>query len=822
MINLLKFLSIYFIIVISILAFYLNVSNEKQEQLAFTKSELRGIAYLENIYYLGINVALHQGNISFESDSKEVDKSRKKINQYIDLIHKQQKEFPEFKNNEFNLKLENLKKFSNSNDFYLFLDYLNHENYRIGDVSKLLFENDREAYFLSSLITHYMPEYLISTIISHNIVEELMRKGSVNNTKKDIFTEQNKLMYLSSKEIYGIIKLLSEYDDAKILSVTIEEIMLKLELLSQTNNSIVSFQNNLKEANKYIVITHQLLELSYKLNNSNIRILESKLTNRQVSLEDTIFAYESSLIFILVLISLVLFYFYRSFTRTIKQDTEIKSINKTLDNLVVFSKTDLDGKITYVSTALERLSGFSRVELIGYSHNIFKHEDMDKAIFEDLWKTILAKKVWIGEIKNKAKDGSVYWVKATISPEIENNKIIGFNAHRENITDKKELELEKLKTQEALKFKAMFLSNMSHEIRTPLNGIIGLTSVALKTKLDKKQKHLMNNIQTSSNILLGVVNDILDISKIESGKMTIEKTDFNLRTLINNIESILSEKVQEQGIKFNVNYNELINSSFIGDSLRISQVLTNLLNNAIKFTSQGEVNLNIKNLNNNLIRFEVQDTGIGLKKEQLKTLFEEFTQADMSTSRKYGGTGLGLSISKNLVELMGGEISVKSEFTKGSTFSFELPLEVSLDVKYIDENDAIELKRLEDKLNSLDDISILVAEDNKMNQMVLSMLLEDSKLNLDFASDGNIAVEKFKQNNYNLILMDIQMPNLNGYDATTAIRSINSDIPIVGLSANAMHEDRKKALDVGMTDYLAKPIDVKKLYKTLSKYLAKN
>ncbi|MCK4875297.1 MAG: response regulator, partial [Sulfurimonas sp.] len=527
------------------------------------------------------------------------------------------------------------------------------------------------------------------------------------------------------------------------------------------------------------------------------------------------------LIFILLLITIALFYFYRSFTSNIKKDFEIKKTSETLDKFVIFSKTDRAGKITYVSNALEKICGYSSNQLKGSSFSTLTHSDMDKSTFKDLWETISSKKIWVGELKNRAQNDTEYWIKSTITPEIdENENIIGYISYSEDITNQKNLEDEKIKTQNALEFKSSFLSNMSHEIRTPLNGVIGLTNILLKTGLNEKQIDIVSKVQSASNILLGVINDILDISKIEAGKMTIENSAFNLKESIGHTTDMLLFKAQEKGIDLDVVYKNMPNNYFIGDSLRISQVLTNLINNSIKFTERGCVNLYIEKIADDTVRFEVKDSGVGLKPEQIKALFQEFTQADMSTSRKYGGTGLGLSICKNLIEMMGGQINVSSEYGKGSTFSFELPIvEVQTQEETQKEIQEIDTNSNEYKVNAIENKKILIAEDNKMNQMVVGMLLEDSQIDIEFALDGAIAVEKFKENGYDLILMDIQMPNMNGYEATKTIRETDTEIPIVALSANVMKEDIAQALESGMNDTLAKPIDMNKLYATLLKYL---
>jgi len=700
--DLFKFIIVYIIIVSAVIFSYLNVYQEKKQKLLFTKNELHGITYLNDIYHLSINTALYQGALIFEDDKNVVRFSKQKMQQYIQLVKKYQKSFKKFKNDEFNAKMDKLQSLnvSNQSDFYDFLDYINHENYRIGDVSKLLFEEDRKAHFLSSLITHYMPEYLISILNSYNVVEELVRKNHISNEKKDVFTEQSKLIYLSSQEIKGIVDLLKEYDDTYELSLLIDEVLSELKKLP---NNLALIMEREKLSTQYINVSHKILNLSYTLNNLNIQILKDLLKKRQIMLENLIYQYNVITIFILLLITIIMYLFYRS--------------------------------------------------------------------------------------------------------------------NNENILNLKQLKIEKEKSIKALEFKSQFLSNMSHEIRTPLNSIISLINLTIKTKLDEKQIYMLSKANSASVILLGVINDILDMSKIESEKMSVEKEPFNLKECVDNIYDMLLIKAQENGISLDIEYKSVSNFYLIGSTLRISQILTNLLSNAIKFTHHGGVSLIVEKLDSNIYRFEIKDTGIGLKEEQITTLFDEFTQADMGTSRKYGGTGLGLSISKKLTELMGGRIWVKSVYGKGSSFFFEVPLDNDLDHK---EDESLRETNLEDiisSINSKKDIKILVAEDNKMNQMVLEMLLEDSNIELDFANDGKIALDKFKNSTYNMILMDIQMPNMNGYEATRAIRDIDENVKIIGLSANAMQEDIDKAKQSGMDDYLTKPIDLAKLYVSLSKYL---
>lgn len=816
-----RFVLAYILIIIAVVALYTNVTKEYKKQVVLTQSELDGVEYLKAIYALSISTSLYIGALDLDEAPQILSAKHQEMIDDIDTIYQLQQKHPRFTDDALH---ENLQKIQDTKvstvDFYEFLDYLNHENYRIGDISKLLFEKDRKLYFLSSLITHYMPEYLISLHIVNNIVNEYVRKGSLSTFKMSLYTEQNKLVGLSVEEIFGIIQLLRSYEDTKKLNPLIHEIIKEIEHLDEDMNSISGIDQVRHTTIEHKDAYDKLLQLSYRLNDSYMDIFESQLHKRENTLQESIMISKVILGLTLFFISAVTFYWYREVISNAQKDFEIKSINSILDQYVIYSKTDVDGIITYVSSALERLSGFSKDELIGKTHSMFKHEDTKGAIFTHMWKTISSNKTWNGVIKNKKKDGTYYWANLTITPERdENGNIIGYIAYREDLSVQKALEAEKTKTQEALEFKSMFLSNMSHEIRTPLNGIIGFTYMVLKTKLDEKQTQLLNKISSTSKILLGIINDILDISKIEAGKMHIEKTAFNLKHSIEQIEELLDEKIKDKGITFDVTYDNMHHFDFLGDPLRINQVLTNLLSNAVKFTAEGSVSLRVKGLDSDLIRFEVEDTGIGLKEEERKSLFMSFSQADMSTSRRFGGTGLGLAISKNLVEMMGGTISVESDFGVGSTFSFELPLEV-VEVESVQQEVLTSTDNsIEEEVNALIDKKVLVAEDNKMNQMLLEMLLEESNINLDFAQDGQIALDKFEENTYDMILMDIQMPNMNGYQATQAIRKIDDKIPIVALSANVMQEDIQMAYEAGMNDYLAKPIEVEKLYELLLKYL---
>jgi PAS domain S-box-containing protein len=633
---------------------------------------------------------------------------------------------------------------------------------------------------------------------------------------------------------------------------------------------------------------------------------------------------------------------------------EVSGYKMAFDESSIVAITDQKGSISYVNDNFCKISKYSRAELIGQDHRIINAGFHPKEFMRDLWQTIIKGETWRGELKNKAKDGTIYWVDTTIVPFLdEQGKVYQYVAVRTDITAKKILSQytlslieasrdplitisldgkitdmneatvkitgvtrEKLKgslfkdyftdpkkasevyqevfakgfvveypltmkdknltavlfngavykddrgnvvgavivarditeqnqsekelreakilaeqatkiaeeatrkaehatkiAKDAVKAKQQFLSNMSHEIRTPMNAIIGFTKVALKTDLTSKQKEYLNAIKLSGNTLIVLINDILDLAKVDAGKMIFEKTPFKLASSLSAMLHLFEIKILEKNLILIKEYDNRIPSVLLGDPVRLHQIILNLVSNAVKFTSKGKITIKVRLIDEDeekvKIQFLISDTGIGIAADKLENIFENFQQESSGTSRLYGGTGLGLAIVKHLLEPQGGTINVNSEIGQGTTFSFILEFQKTDEEAESD----VEFQILNEEIKNL---KVLVVEDIPLNQLLMKTLLDDFGFERDIAANGKIAIEKLKMKNYDIVLMDLQMPEMNGFEATDYIRNtLHSNIPIIALTADVTSVDLKQCKAVGMNDYIAKPVDERVLYNKI-------
>jgi signal transduction histidine kinase/PAS domain-containing protein len=369
--------------------------------------------------------------------------------------------------------------------------------------------------------------------------------------------------------------------------------------------------------------------------------------------------------------------------------------------------------------------------------------------------------------------------------------------------------------------KSMFLSSMSHEIRTPMNAIIGMTSLARKSDDIAKIKRYLEKTEEAGHRLMSLINDVLDMSKIESGKLQISENEFDYVKMVENAVNVVADRALDKRIDIKVIYLTPISRYIISDDLRISQVIVNLLSNAVKFTSDcGEIKLTTETVDENILRISCADNGIGISQDAMDKLFNSFEQADKSITRQYGGTGLGLAICKQIIELMGGTIAVESEVGKGSIFSFTVPISWSEKLRHIDDEDDL-VNEDTGKFAVFNHKRILLVEDVEVNRMIVSAMLEETGCIIDEAENGEEAVEMVKNNDYSIVLMDMQMPVMDGLTATREIRKFNKNVPIIAMTANAFKEDAEDCLAAGMDAHVAKPLDVDSFMALLIEYLKK-
>ncbi|MBC7404859.1 MAG: response regulator [Cytophaga sp.] len=525
------------------------------------------------------------------------------------------------------------------------------------------------------------------------------------------------------------------------------------------------------------------------------------------------------------------------------------AVEQSAENIVI---TDVHARIEYVNAAFVQTHGYSKEELLGKDPKMLSSGNTPSELFADMWRALSQGDVWRGEFSNQRKDGSFMLESVIISPLRQldgnishyvsvqeditaqrrlNNELDSHRYHMEEMvmSRTKELAAASELAESANQAKSSFIANMSHEIRTPMNGVLGMTYLALSSTNDPKLRDYLQKIQLSGQHLLHIVDDILDFSKIEAGKMTLESVDFSLFTLLNDISGIMASKVVGRNLILSFDIDPNVSHQMRGDPHRLSQILLNYTNNAMKFTEQGEINIFVRQLNKTptgwMLRFEVKDTGIGMSKEQQAKLFKSFEQADSTTTRKYGGTGLGLVISKQLAILMGGEVGVLSDVGEGSTFWFTAHLDHASD-NQLEESNVIDEQtacaQLESLSNDRGGVRVLVVEDNQFNQQIAIELLEAVQCIVLVAENGRQALDLLALEKVDCILMDIQMPIMGGLEASRLLREMPglADLPVIAITANAMKEDRLHCLSAGMNDFISKPFSPALFYSTILRWLS--
>ena len=678
-----------------------------------------------------------------------------------------------------------------------------------------------------SFSTEYLQNYLttISDLHSHLLIH------------KDTFELQTwnrddiKGTYVQSAEHDDFMFLMSKQHTKEICVIKNQEKLfnvkekIKEQIRKEEPFNLYTFNENHKDSGQYVEVVSFL----------PIKSTHGKTLAWIASYEQDDFILETLKLIIgmrissFLLLATLFFLIYKSITqkerveKVSKEQSALLSLFDKGDSSLFKWKNDENWSIEYASLNVHSLMGYSHEEFmnneVAYSGCIHQ-EDLPR-VLEEVQNAVASNTDFFKHkpyrIITKSKE--IRWVlDYTVTQKNKEDEIEYFIGY---ITDITELTNAKNEAEKANKFKSEFLANMSHEIRTPMTGILGFVEHLLKGEHDAERVKEFNTIRSSGKTLLSIINDILDFSKIESGKLEIESNPLNIHEIASETTGIFKETIEEKQLHFEKKIDKNLPGCILGDQVRLKQVIFNLLSNAIKFTpNQGTITLEISfNTTSKRLYFAISDTGVGIASEKLEKIFKAFSQEDSSTTRKFGGTGLGLTISSRLIQKMGGEIKVVSAPKQGSSFYFEIPITVCDGVVGDDS------ENFNQTINESFQGNILIVEDNKTNQMLMGLLLDDFGVEYEVAGDGLEAVEMFAKKEFNLILMDENMPNMNGVEATKAIRKHErenqlSPTPIIAVTANALATDKERFLTAGMNDYISKPYEESDIQKILEKYLS--
>ena len=498
------------------------------------------------------------------------------------------------------------------------------------------------------------------------------------------------------------------------------------------------------------------------------------------------------------------------------QKSELEIYKRAMDEVAHILITNGEGTITYVNDKYCKLTKYSREELIGQNNRIFKSDYHSREFFENMYKELGSGNLFKAKFKNIAKDGSYFWMDATIIPFLnENNVPYQFLAVRFDITDKIN-EVER---------KEEFLADISHEIRSPLHGLLSLVNLLSETKLNKEQTEYIKHINETSNHLGHLVNDLLDIFKIDSGKLQFELIPFDIRQITSSLVEIFNVNEKKHKIEFIYRIDEKIHTLLLGDPTRLRQILFNLLGNALKFTEKGIVNTQVllshETTDYQFVEFRIIDTGKGISKEKQEEIFDKFMQSDVKDTRLYGGTGLGMNIVKSLIELQNGSLSLQSKEGEGTTFRFTIPYKKqSQSIEFTGESTILTTNLPFKKLN------ILIAEDDKINQLIYRKQMQKFNYNCKLAENGFEALDLLQQETFDLLLLDMQMPGMNGDEVLRKIRNEFPEpvrnIPVICVSATVHERTIQALIDAGADGHLNKPYKEIELVEIINKTLKKS